>query len=63
MTISFETINNINDLKKGDIITEKDIKSIRPGFGLHPKYYSQIVGRSVNKFITKGDRISFFDLQ
>ena len=53
----------VNDLKEGDIITEKDIKSIRPGFGLHPKYYSQIIGRSVNKFITKGDRISFFDLQ
>jgi pseudaminic acid synthase len=53
----------VNDLKKGDIITQKDIKSIRPGFGLHPKHYSQIIGRSVNKFITKGDRISFFDLQ
>jgi pseudaminic acid synthase len=53
----------VNDLKEGDIIAEKDIRSIRPGFGLHPKYYSQIIGRSVNKFITKGDRISFFDLQ
>ena len=53
----------VNDLKEGDIITAKDIKSIRPGFGLHPKFYSQIIGRTVNKFITKGDRISFFDLQ
>jgi pseudaminic acid synthase len=53
----------VNDLKEGDIIAEKDIRSIRPGFGLHPKHYNQIIGRSVNKFITKGDRISFFDLQ
>jgi len=53
----------INDLKEGDIITENDIKSIRPGFGLHPKHYSQIIGRTVNKCFTKGDRISFSDLQ
>jgi pseudaminic acid synthase len=53
----------VNDLNEGDIITENDIKSIRPGFGIHPKHYYEIIGKKVNKCITKGDRISFFDFQ
>lgn len=32
------------DIKSGDIITEKNVGSVRPGFGLHPKYYNEIIG-------------------
>lgn len=32
-------------IKKGDVFTEKNIKSVRPGCGLHTKYYDQIIGK------------------
>ena len=48
----------VEDIKAGDIITEKNVKSIRPGFGLHPKFYNQILGTKVNKNILKGERFS-----
>ena len=35
----------VNDVKAGDLITEKNVRSIRPGNGLHPKYYNQIIGK------------------
>jgi pseudaminic acid synthase len=48
----------VEDMKAGDIITEKNVKSIRPGFGLHPKFYNQILGTKVNKNFEKGERFS-----
>jgi pseudaminic acid synthase len=50
----------VEDMKAGDIITKKNVRSIRPGFGLHPKYYDEILGKAVNKTIEKGER---FDLK
>lgn len=45
------------DMKAGDIITEQNVRSVRPGFGLHPKYLPEIIGKRVNRDITKGDRM------
>ncbi len=42
-------------MKSGDIITEKNIRSVRPGYGLHPKYLPDILGRKVNRDLEKGD--------
>lgn len=44
----------VKDMKKGDTITEDNVKSIRPGFGMHPKYYNDILGKKVNKDIDRG---------
>lgn len=44
------------DVKAGDVITEKNVRSVRPGFGLHPKYLSQILGKKVKCNLTKGTR-------
>ncbi len=52
----------INDLKAGDTITDNDIRSIRPGFGLHPKYYNKIVGKKVKINKLFGDRVEFNDI-
>jgi pseudaminic acid synthase len=49
----------VEDMKAGDIITEKNVRSIRPGFGLHPKYFSEILGRTVIVNLTKGSRLTF----
>lgn len=44
----------VNDIKKGEIITEDNVRSVRPGFGLHPKYLKDILGKRVKKDLKKG---------
>lgn len=44
----------VEDIKKGEIITEEKVKSIRPGFGLHTKYLPEILGKKVNCDLEKG---------
>lgn len=48
----------VNDLKKNQIISAKDIKSIRPGFGLHPKFLNKIIGKKINLDVLRGTRVS-----
>ncbi len=48
-----------NDMKAGDILTTENVKSVRPGFGLHPKHYHEIMGKSVKVDLEKGDRLSW----
>ena len=49
----------VEDVKKGEKITKDNIRSIRPGFGMHPKYFKDILGkRFINNF-SKGTRLSF----
>ncbi len=52
----------IKDLKAGDTITENDIKSIRPGFGLHPKYFYDVVGKKLKNNKSFGDRVELNDI-
>lgn len=47
------------DMKVGDIITEKNVRSVRPGYGLHPKYLPNLIGKRVNCDLEKGTRFSF----
>lgn len=42
------------DIKKGELFTEKNLRSVRPGFGLHPKYYNEIIGKKSNQNLEKG---------
>lgn len=44
-------------VKAGEVLTEKNLRSVRPGFGLHPKYYNEILGKKVNVDIEKGTRM------
>ncbi|WP_319504968.1 pseudaminic acid synthase [Bacteroides graminisolvens] len=46
------------DMKAGDIITEKNVRSVRPGFGLHPKYLNDILGKKVVCNLALGTRFS-----
>lgn len=46
------------DMKSGDIITERNVRSVRPGFGLHPKYLKDILGKKVNRDLEKGTRFA-----
>ena len=47
------------DMKNGDVLTEKNLRIIRPGMGLAPKYYEIILGRKVNKDVKKGTAINW----
>lgn len=46
----------VRDIRKGEVITEENVRSIRPGFGIHPKYYKEILGKMVSSDVAKGDR-------
>ncbi|MFN8370975.1 MAG: pseudaminic acid synthase [Bacteriovoracaceae bacterium] len=46
------------DMKKNDIFTEKNVRSVRPGFGLAPKELKNILGKRVIKDTTKGTPLS-----
>lgn len=48
----------VKDMPEGAIITEELVRSIRPGFGLHPKYLNKIIGKKVNRDLEKGTRFS-----
>ncbi len=42
------------DIKAGELLTEDNIKSVRPANGMHTKYYEEIIGKKVNQNIRKG---------
>ena len=44
----------VNDIKKGEIITEDNVRSIRPNFGIHPKYLNKILGKKIKQDLKKG---------
>ena len=46
------------DMKAGEVITERNVRSVRPGFGLHPKYLKDILGKNVNRDLEKGTRVA-----
>ncbi len=47
------------DMKKGDVFTTENLRSVRPGFGLHTKYYEEILGKTVNKDVAMGTPMSW----
>lgn len=48
----------VEDVKKGELITEKNVRSIRPGYGLHPKYYNGILGKTFTLNVGKGEPLN-----
>tara|TARA_B100000989_G_scaffold298829_1_gene290265 strand:- start:2741 stop:3790 length:1050 start_codon:yes stop_codon:yes gene_type:complete len=44
----------VENINKGEKITEKNVRSIRPGYGLSPKFYESIIGKTVNRDIEAG---------
>ncbi len=47
------------DIKAGEIITEDNVRSIRPGYGLHPKYLPDFIGESATIDMEKGSRLNW----
>ena len=42
------------DMMEGDVLTPKNLRIVRPGLGMDPKYYELVLGRSVKKNLSKG---------
>ncbi|MDR4324994.1 pseudaminic acid synthase [Bacillus pseudomycoides] len=47
------------DMKAGDLLTIENIKAIRPGYGLAPKYLPILLGKKVKKDVAKGTPVSW----
>lgn len=53
----------ISDLDAGDIVSEGDIRSVRPGFGLAPKFFDDVIGRKVARSVTRNTPVSPEDVE
>lgn len=49
----------VRDVKKGELLTSENVKSIRPANGLAPKYYNQVLGKKFNSDYSKGTPLDF----
>jgi N-acetylneuraminate synthase len=48
-----------NDMRSGDFFTKDNIKILRPGLGLPPKYFDIIIGKKINKNAKKGTAVAW----
>jgi pseudaminic acid synthase len=51
------------DIKKGEVISEENIRSVRPGHGLHPKYLKDILGKKAKRDYSFGERFKLEDIE
>lgn len=49
----------IKDAKKGDVITEDNVRAIRPGYGILPKHWDEVVGKTFTKDVERGTPFTF----
>ncbi len=50
-------------IKAGEVITEENVRSVRPGYSLHPRYLPQIIGKRIKADKKIGDRLSLSDFE
>ena len=48
----------VKDVKKGEVVTNDNVASVRPGYGMHPKYLSVMLGKTFTSDVEKGTRFS-----
>jgi len=51
------------DIAKGEVLSEENIRSIRPGYGLHPRYLKDILGKCAKENLSFGDRLHKEDIE
>lgn len=49
----------VEDIRKGEKLTEKNTRIIRPGYGLKPKYYEEVLGQTALRDIERGTPLQF----
>lgn len=53
----------VKDIPQGEVLTEENIRIIRPGYGLKPKYYRDILGMKTDRALERGTPVSFGALE
>ena len=49
----------VKDIAKGEVLTPENIRSIRPAYGLKPKYYKEVIGKKASCDIKRGTPLTF----
>ncbi|MDX1490604.1 MAG: pseudaminic acid synthase [Pseudohongiellaceae bacterium] len=49
----------VKDLKAGELISSEAVRSVRPGFGIPPKYLEAVIGRKVNRTLSRGTSVQW----
>ncbi len=49
----------VKDIKAGEVITHNNVRVIRPGLGLQPKYLNQLIGKTVKKEVKRGTPLNW----
>ena len=49
----------VQDIQPGESLTPENIRSIRPGNGLHTMYYEEVLGKTAKQFLKKGTPLSW----
>ena len=49
----------VKDLKAGDVLTKENLRVIRPGFGLPPKYLDVVLGKTVKLNVKRGSALEW----
>jgi len=49
----------VQDIKAGELLTHENLRAIRPGYGLPPKYYDILLGKKVNRDVPRGTPASW----
>ncbi|MFB6357019.1 MAG: pseudaminic acid synthase [bacterium] len=53
-TVFRRSLFDVEEIKEGEELTEKNIRRIRPGNGLKPKYYNSVIGRTASRDLKRG---------
>ncbi|HPG73364.1 MAG TPA: N-acetylneuraminate synthase family protein, partial [Bacteroidales bacterium] len=71
--VSYDITNNdklrrrslfvVRDIAAGELLSPENIRSIRPGAGLHPKYYDEVIGKRAIRYICKGKALDIRDFE
>jgi len=51
------------DIKKGEMLTEENVKSVRPSDGISPKYYHEVLGKKASRDLKFGEPLKFEDIE
>lgn len=57
-TVFRRSLFAVEDIKAGDMITEDNVRSIRPGYGIKPKHLKELIGKKATADIKRGDPIT-----